>query len=109
MADRLLLVGWDAADWRILHPLIDAGEMPALSRMVEEGASGEFLCTQPPVSAMQWTSIATGKRAWQHQVCHPLEPAPDGTRAQPISAPARHSLAVWEMLAREGKRCLVVG
>lgn len=109
MPKRLLLVGWDAADWRILHPLIDAGEMPALRRIVEEGASGELLCTQPPVSATQWTSIATGKRAWQHRVCHPLEPASNGTRAIPISAARRRSLALWEMLARGGKRSLVVG
>jgi tetratricopeptide (TPR) repeat protein len=58
---------------------------------------------------MQWTSIATGKRAWQHRVCHPLEPAPDGTGALPVSAARRRSLALWEMLVREGKRSLVVG
>src|SRR5512145_1440954 len=102
MPKRLLLVGWDAADWRILNPLMDAGQMPTLRALVEEGASGELLCTQPPVSAMQWTSIATGKRAWQHRVCHPLEPNPDGTGAIPISAARRGSLALWEMLAREG-------
>jgi hypothetical protein len=106
---RLLLVGWDSADWRILHPLIDAAEMPTLGRIVEEGASGALLCTQPPVSTMQWTSIATGKRAWQHRVCHSLEPAPDGTGALPIGASRRRSLALWEMLAQEGKRSLVVG
>ena len=109
MPKRLLLVGWDAADWRILNPLMDAGEMPALRRLVEAGASGELLCTQPPVSAMQWTSIATGKRAWQHRVCHPLEPAPDGKFAPPVGAARRRSLALWEILAREGKRSLVVG
>ena len=58
---------------------------------------------------MQWTSITTGKRAWQHRVCHPLEPAPDGTHAVAISAARRRSLALWQMLAREGKRSLVVG
>ena len=36
MHKRKLLVGWDAADWRILHPLIDSGEMPTLNRLVED-------------------------------------------------------------------------
>jgi len=109
MANRLLLVGWDAADWRILHPLIDAGELPALRRIVETGASGRLLGTQPLVPVAQWTSIATGKRAWQHRVCHPIESVTRANQAVPVTAARRRSLALWEMLAQAGKRSLVVG
>ncbi|MRR10697.1 hypothetical protein EG831_11635, partial [bacterium] len=109
MSARLLLMGWDAADWSVLHPLIDSGEMPVLGRLLEQGVSGELLSTHPPVTVMQWTSTVTGKRAWQHGVCHPLEMAEDGSRAVPTSARGRRSLAVWQMLAREGRRCLVAG
>jgi tetratricopeptide (TPR) repeat protein len=97
MANRLLLVGWDAADWKILHPLIDAGEMPALCRIVETGASGALLSVQPMVPVAQWTSIATGKRPWQHRVCHPA-----------IATRSR-SFSLWEILGKAGKRSLVVG
>jgi hypothetical protein len=109
MANKLLLVGWSAADWKILHPLIDAGEMPALRRIVETGASGSLLCSQPVVSAAQWTSMATGKRPWQHQVCHPFERTADNNKSVPITAARRRSLALWEMLAQSGKRSLIVG
>ena len=106
---RLLLVGWDAADWKILHPLIDAGEMPALRRIVEGGASGALLCTQPPVPVAQWTTIATGKRLWQHRVSHPIEKVIGPNEAVHVTAAQRRSRALWEMLAQSGKRCLVVG
>jgi hypothetical protein len=109
MAKRLLLVGWDAADWKILHPLIDAGEMPALRRIVESGASGDLLCTQPPVPVAQWTTIATGKRPWQHRVCHPVERISGPNEAVAVTAARRRSRALWEMLAQSGKRSLVVG
>ena len=109
MANRLLLVGWDAADWRILHPLIDAGELPALRRIVETGASGQLLGTQPLVPVAQWTTIATGKRPWQHRVCHPIERITRANQAVPVTAARRRSLALWEMLAQAGKRSLVVG
>ena len=108
-ANRLLLVGWDAADWRILHPLIDAGEMPALRRIVEAGASGQLLATQPLVPVAQWTTIATGKRPWQHRVCHPIERVTSANQAVPVTAARRRSRALWEMLAQAGKRSLVVG
>jgi predicted AlkP superfamily phosphohydrolase/phosphomutase len=109
MSDRLLLIGWDAADWRILHPLIDSGKMPTLNRLVEAGVSGPLLCAQPAVPTMLWTSIATGKRAWQHGVCHSSELAKNSSRKVSITAGRRRSAALWQMLAHEGKRCLVVG
>ena len=109
MGKRLLLVGWDAADWKILHPLIDAGEMPALRRIVEGGASGPLLCSQPPVSVAQWTSLVTGKPPWQHGVCHPLESISGTGGIAPVNAAGRRSLALWEMLAQAGKRSVIVG
>jgi hypothetical protein len=108
-ANRLLLVGWDAADWRILHPLIDAGELPALRRIVEAGASGQLLGTQPLVPVAQWTTVATGKRPWQHRVCHPIESITGANQAVPVAAAGRRSRALWEMLAQAGKRSLAVG
>ncbi len=108
-ADRLLLVGWDAADWRILHPLIDAGEMPVLRRFVEAGASGRLLATQPLVPVAQWTSLVTGKRAWQHRVCHPAERITGANQAVPVTAARRRARALWDVLAQVGKRSLVVG
>jgi hypothetical protein len=99
MSRRLLLVGWEAADWKFLHPLLDAGEMPTLHRLVEHGASGGLLSVAPQVQALQWASIATGKRAWQHGVCHPTE----------NSSQHRQSAALWEILSHESRRSLVVG
>jgi Flp pilus assembly protein TadD len=107
---RLLLVGWEAADWKTLCPMLDAGEMPVLNRLVEEGASGALSPVQPAVSAMQWTSVATGKRAWQHEVCHSREIAVDNCGSDvPITARRRRAAALWEILAKSNRRSLVVG
>ena len=34
---KVLLVGWDAADWKVINPLMDAGKMPNVQRLVENG------------------------------------------------------------------------
>ncbi len=108
MLGRLLLVEWDAADWKVLHPLIDAGKMPALSQLVEEGVSGELLSVQPLLPAVLCTSLMTGKRAWQHGVCHAME---IGQCGRPVlsSATARRTAALWQMLAHTGRRSIVAG
>jgi tetratricopeptide (TPR) repeat protein len=109
MSKRLMLIGWEAADWSILHPLIDAGKMPTLQRIVEQGASGSLLCGRPLLPAAQWTSLVTGKRPWQHRVCHQIQLDAGVGRTVPISAAHRKAVALWEMLAREGKKSLIVG
>ncbi|MGH7972780.1 MAG: alkaline phosphatase family protein, partial [Limisphaerales bacterium] len=109
MGRRLLLIGWEAADWRILRPLLDSGRMPALQGILKNGASGTLLNGRPLVPAAQWTSLVTGKRAWQHGVCHQFQFDEAASRPVAISAGHRKATALWEMLGREGKKCLLVG
>ena len=35
---KALVVGWDGADWQIIKPLLEAGRMPNLRRLLAEGA-----------------------------------------------------------------------
>ncbi len=106
---RILLVGWDAANWKLLNPLLDAGELPALNEIVERGVAGELLSCQPLDSAAVWTSIATGKRPWQHGIFHSREFDATNNAAIPISRKHREAKAVWEMLTEKRLRSVVVG
>jgi tetratricopeptide (TPR) repeat protein len=106
---KLLLIGWDAADWFLINPLMDSGQMPTLNRIVEEGASGRVLCTDPRIAASQWTTIATGKRPWQHGVCRSFQQIQNSSKRERITVSVRRSSAIWEMLAHKGMRCIVIG
>lgn len=106
---KVLLVGWDAADWKVIHELMDAGRMPAIKRMVETGTMGNIHTLRPILSPMLWTTIATGKRPWKHGIYGFSEPAADGKSVQPITNLSRKCKAVWNILNQHGKRSLVVG
>mgnify|MGYP006280051837 CR=1 FL=1 len=109
MKRRVLLVGWDAADWKVIHPLLDAGHMPNLARLVERGVMGNIATLQPILSPMLWTSIATGKRAHKHGVHGFTEVAPETGQVRPISPLSRTTKAVWNILHQQGKTCHVIG
>lgn len=104
---RLLLVGWDSADWKIIQPLVDAGEMPALQRLLEQGTSGNLTTLDPQLSPMLWTSIATGKHAYHHGVPGFTEVNEAG-QVVPVSAATRRCKTVWEMLGERGLKSHVV-
>ncbi len=105
---RLLLVGWDSADWKIIHPLLDSGELPGLARLVESGTSGNLTTLEPQLSPMLWTSIATGKMAYHHGVPGFTEVDPGTGAVVPVSAATRKCRTLWEILASRGLRSHVV-
>ena len=105
---RLLLVGWDSADWKIIHPLMDRGALKTLERLVENGVSGNLNTLEPQLSPMLWTSIATGKMAYHHGVAGFTEVDPRNGSIVPVSAATRKCRTVWEMLAERGHKGHVV-
>ena len=105
---RLLLVGWDSADWKIIHPLMDAGAMPGIARLVEHGTSGNLTTLEPQLSPMLWTSIATGKMAYHHRVPGFTEVDPGSGKVVPVSAATRRARTLWEILGERGLRSHVV-
>jgi predicted AlkP superfamily phosphohydrolase/phosphomutase/tetratricopeptide (TPR) repeat protein len=108
-ATRVLLVGWDAADWKIIRPLLDRGHMPHLARLMDAGVHGNLATLYPTLSPMLWTSIATGKRAPKHGILGFTEITPDGGHVRAISNLGRKVKAIWNILHQRGKRSLVVG
>ncbi len=106
---RVLLIGWDAADWKVIRPLLDRGRMPHLARLIAGGVSGNLATIHPPLSPMLWTSIATGKRPPKHGVLGFAEPLPDGSGVRPVSSLSRRAKASWNILNQDGRRSAVVG
>ncbi|WP_165068196.1 alkaline phosphatase family protein [Paludisphaera rhizosphaerae] len=108
LASKVLLIGWDAADWKFINPLLDAGLMPNLSRLVEGGVIGNLASLRPCLSPILWTSIATGKTADKHGISGFVEPIPDGAGVRPSTSTSRTTKALWNMLSQSGLDCVVV-
>lgn len=109
MTFKVLVIGWDAADWKIITPLMEQGKMPNLLRLVERGVMGNLATLQPVLSPMLWTTIATGKRPFKHGIMGFTEPTPDGGGVQPVSQLSRTTKAIWNILNQSGYRSTVVG
>jgi predicted AlkP superfamily phosphohydrolase/phosphomutase/tetratricopeptide (TPR) repeat protein len=109
LAKKVLLIGWDAADWKVIHPLMDRGLMPALEKVVNEGVIGNLATLQPILSPMLWTSIATGMRADKHGILGFTEPDTATGTIRPTSSSTRKVKAVWNILTQRGLRTHVVG
>jgi predicted AlkP superfamily phosphohydrolase/phosphomutase len=100
---RLLIVGWDGADWDILRPLMDEGLLPTLSSMVSGGASGTLISTLPTHSWAAWPSFLTGLSPAGHGVFDFVERHPeDPQRRIPVTATSIKALTFFELLSDAG-------
>jgi len=109
LAKKVLLIGFDGADWKLINPLMDQGLMPALERLVNEGVMGNVATLQPILSPLLWNSIATGKRADKHGILNFVEPDPHSGGLRPITSTSRKVKAVWNILTQRGFRTHVLG
>jgi len=105
---KVLLIGWDAADWKVINPLLDSGQMPTLQKIVDNGTIGRIATLDPPLSPMLWTSIATGKRADKHGILGFIEPNVEKGGVRNVNSTSRTARALWNILSHKGYKTNVV-
>jgi predicted AlkP superfamily phosphohydrolase/phosphomutase/tetratricopeptide (TPR) repeat protein len=106
---KLLLIGWDAADWKIANPLLDQGLMPTLDDFINHGVMGNLATLRPVLSPMLWNSIATGKRPDKHGILGFMEPDPHTGAVRPVTSTSRKVKAIWNILTQRGYKTHVLG
>jgi predicted AlkP superfamily phosphohydrolase/phosphomutase/tetratricopeptide (TPR) repeat protein len=109
LAKKVLLIGWDAADWKIINPLLDQGLMPTLDDFINHGVMGNLASLRPMLSPMLWNSIGTGKRAYKHGIHGFTEPDPQSGGIRPVSSTSRKVKGIWNILTQCGFKAHVVG
>ncbi|MBN1341542.1 MAG: alkaline phosphatase family protein [Phycisphaerae bacterium] len=107
-ASKVILVGWDGATFRILQPLIDAGVMPTLARMVEAGASGVLRSTHPPVTCPAWPTMFTGVGSGRHGVFSFAYRCPETGHVRTAAGSDVAAPKLWDLLGKAGKRVSVL-
>jgi predicted AlkP superfamily phosphohydrolase/phosphomutase len=69
-ARRVVVLGLDAGTWNVALPFVEAGDLPAMKRMMETGSYGYLATYGKQFTPMVWASMATGKTAAKHGISH---------------------------------------
>ena len=102
----LTVLGLDAATPTVVEPLVAAGELPNLARILAEGSSGVLRSVTHPLTPHAWATMTTGVNAGRHGVWDFMER--DGYRLRLVNGSARRAPAVWDRLSQAHRRSGIV-
>jgi predicted AlkP superfamily phosphohydrolase/phosphomutase len=107
----ILLVGVDGLEWSVLAPLLNAGKLPVMASLMEQGTFGYLESMEPTHSPVIWTSIATGKRAEKHGIYgFTYDIIVNGRRETNVyTSGHRRTKAFWNILSDHGDRVDLFG
>jgi predicted AlkP superfamily phosphohydrolase/phosphomutase len=75
-ARRLVILGFDGVDPRLLSRWMEEGKLPHLRTLADDGDFRPLASTNPPQSPVAWTSFATGTGPGRHGVFDFIERDP---------------------------------
>ncbi len=105
-AHKLLVIGIDSADWRILDPLLEQGRMPHLKEFMTQASSGRMKTFIPlQKSPVLWASICTGVEPEVHGIHNFVK----GEDERPVTGSAWHAPALWDILTAADRSTAVMG
>jgi predicted AlkP superfamily phosphohydrolase/phosphomutase len=105
---KAAVIGIDGATFDLLGPMLDAGHMPNLKRLMAEGASGVLTTTIPPVSASAWVSMATGTNPGQHGMIDFTYPREDGYDIEVSNGLSWQAPPLWYYVGRAGGKSGII-
>ncbi|MFC4551268.1 MULTISPECIES: alkaline phosphatase family protein [Halorussus] len=57
----MILLGLDGATFSLIEPWVEAGELPAFERLLDESVHGDLESTVPEITVPAWPAFATGR------------------------------------------------
>jgi predicted AlkP superfamily phosphohydrolase/phosphomutase len=105
---KTAIIGLDGATFDLIEPLIGAGRLPNLSRLMREGASQPLRSTILPNSFPGWASLTTGTSEGMHGIFSPFIKRPGSYSVRAMSGRDIMTKPIWELLTEAGGRSLVI-
>src|SRR5215471_13369007 len=108
---RSVVFGVDGLTFRILHPLIERGDLPNFKKLSQKGCEATLESKYPPLTPPAWTSLSTGLKPARHGVYDfwMYEQQDHGVaRSSRIQTKRKGGKAIWNIMSEYGKQVLVI-
>ena len=100
----VVVIGLDGADFDLLVPWMEQGELPHLKAFLDQAALGELTTVYPILSPVCWTSAFTGVNPGKHGIFDFQKMVPGTEDLILVTSADRRATPVWMFLGDAGYR-----
>lgn len=101
---KVVVIGLDGATFALLRPWMEAGVLPYLKSLMDEGGHGSLESSVPPVTSPAWQCLMTGKNPGKLGITGFFEQRPEVYEGSLVGTLGGEGTTFWEILSRAGKR-----
>jgi predicted AlkP superfamily phosphohydrolase/phosphomutase len=105
---RVFVLGVDGTPFSLINDLVSMGELPVISKVLEEGTFREIHSVIPPISSVAWASYMTGKNPGKHNIYGFVDRNPASLQLFLPNSTHMQSETLWEILSNNGKKVVVL-
>lgn len=105
---KVFILGFDGATFDIMMPMIQAGKLPTLGKIIKGGAHCILNSTVLTNSAPAWTSFATGKNPGKHSISGFTRLMPGSYQLTLLKGSDVQGKTMWEILGEDGRQSIVM-
>ena len=105
---RVLVIGLDGATFRLIRPLVAAGQLPNLARFMSQGVAGDLQSTIQPSSEQAWSAFLTGQNNGKHGVYGFQQRRPGTYQFGYVNAASLRAPSLWQILSQRDRDVIVI-
>jgi len=108
---KAAVIGLDGATFDLILPMVEAGKLPNLARLLQEGSHGPLTSCIPPISAPAWVTFQTGKEPSRHGVMGFFHFSPRDFiqgRFPLVTAASNRAQTLWDVLTAQQRRTIAI-
>ena len=106
--ERVLILGLDGATFDLINPLIEAGELPNIAKLMTDGAQAELQSTIQPVTAPAWATALTGVNQGKHGLYDFVRRKPGTYSLQVTNGRDNKGLSIFDLASQYDKQVMAI-
>jgi predicted AlkP superfamily phosphohydrolase/phosphomutase len=106
-APRVLVIGLDVGDGRLIHDWSRGGFLPVFQSLLAGGTRGSLSTTAEMLHVSALPSLYTGTLPGKHGVYYTFQPSPGQQHVQRFGSDQYGQPPLWQILSEAGKRCII--
>ncbi|MFB0559698.1 MAG: alkaline phosphatase family protein [Candidatus Lokiarchaeia archaeon] len=106
---KVLVIGLDGGTWNIIEPLVNAGKLPTIAKLMKEGCYGDLESSLPSTTFPAWKCFSTGKNPGKLGVYYHMGIDTKKRKSVVYNSTYFRSKELWDYLGQNNITCGVIG